>query len=266
MSTHADDLEFAKSLAAEAAALARDRQSRIAAQEKANRSFVTDLDLDLERMIRQRIAARYPDDSLTGEELAAAGGGGPRRWCIDPIDGTGNLVHGFPLWSISIGLIDGGEPVLGVIAVPPLNETYWATKGGGAWCNGRRLAASDADEFHDHDNVCASTNALRALDPRTIPGRIRDIGSACCELAFVTSGRVRACLFLGEQTHDLAAGAVMAAEAGCWFARLDGEMLTLGGFVTNTPVRVPTIIAPPRRLERLLLGLRPLPPLPEPIP
>ena len=240
--------------------LARDRHLNIAPQEKSNRSYVTDLDLDLERMIRKRIAARYPDDVLTGEELSTTGGGGPRRRSIDPIDGTGNLVHGFPLWSISIGLIDGGEPVLGVIAVPPLGELYWATRGGGAWRDGERLHAPDADVFHDHDNVCASTNALRVVDPRTIPGRIRDIGSACCELAFVTSGRVRACIFLGEQTHDLAAGAVMAAEAGCWFATIDGQMLTLGGFVTNTPVRVPTLIAPPRRLERLLTQLRRLGP------
>ncbi|GIW89401.1 MAG: hypothetical protein KatS3mg108_3725 [Isosphaeraceae bacterium] len=259
MTSLADDLEFAKALAAEAAAVALERQSQLSTQEKKNRSFVTDLDIDLERFIRQRIAARFPDDSLTGEELATSGGGGPRRWCIDPIDGTGNLVHGFPLWSISIGLIDGGEPVLGVIAIPPLHEIYWATKGGGAWCNGHPLSALDADDFHDHDNVCASTNALRTIDPRSIPGRIRDIGSACCELAFVTSGRVRACVFLGEQTHDLAAGAVMAAEAGCWFARLNGEMLTLGGFVASTPIRIPTLIAPPRRLERLLRTLKPLP-------
>src|SRR5205823_3867900 len=99
---------------------------RVKPREKANLSFVTDLDHDLERLIRDRLAARFPDDALTGEEYAAAGGGGPRRWSIDPIDGTGNLVHGLPLWAISIGLIDAGEPLLGVIAVPPLHELFWA--------------------------------------------------------------------------------------------------------------------------------------------
>lgn len=262
MSKYIEELDFAKALALEAAEVARQRHLRLETQEKSNRSFVTDLDLDLERMIRQRIAARFPDDMLTGEELAATGAG-PRRWCIDPIDGTGNLVHSFPLWSISIGLIDGGEPVLGVIAIPPLNEVYSARKGGGAWCNGVQLNSPDSDEYHDHDNICSSTNALRVVDPRSIPGRIRVIGSACSELAFVSSGRVRACLFLGEQTHDLAAGAVIAAEAGCWFGTLDGQMLTLGGFVTSAPVRVPTIIAPPRRLGRMLTQLRRLPSMPD---
>ena len=74
-------------------------------------------------------------------------------------------MHGLPLWAISIGLIDDGEPVLGVIAVPPLSELYWAVKGQGAWLDGQRLEAEDADVFHPQDNVCVGTNALRVIDP-----------------------------------------------------------------------------------------------------
>lgn len=256
MGSLADDLEFAKALAAEVATLARARAGSIAPQEKANESFVTDLDLDLERLIRDRLAAAYPDDALTGEEYAAAGGTGPRRWCIDPIDGTGNLVHGLPLWAVSIGLLDAGEPVVGVIALPPLGELFWAAKGGGAWRDGTPIAAHDADGFHSHDNVSAATNALRTLDPRSIPGRIRDLGSACTELAFVACGRLRASIFLGEQAHDLAAGAVIASEAGCRFGTIDGPALSPAEFVAGAPVRVPTLIAPPRRFERLRSALR----------
>jgi myo-inositol-1(or 4)-monophosphatase len=260
MGSQPEDLEFARGLAAEAAELARARQGRVRTREKSNRSFVTDLDLELEQLIRRRIAASYPEDRLTGEELLPAGGTGSRCWSIDPIDGTGNLVHGLPLWAISIGLLDGGEPVVGVIAVPPLGELFWARQGGGAWRDGVPIRADDASGFHDHDNVSASTNALRVVDPRSIPGRIRDIGTACCELAFVACGRLRASIFLGEQMHDLAAGAVIAAEAGCWFRTMDGDMLTVGAFVHQTPVRVPTLIAPPRRLERLITQLRRLGP------
>lgn len=247
-----NDLEFAKELAREAAALARARQAKLSTQEKTNRSFVTDLDIDLERLIRARIAEQYPDDVLTGEELETSGGQGTRRWCIDPIDGTGNLVHAFPLWSISIGLLDDAQPAVGVIAIPPLGELFWASHGGGAWLDGKPIRAVDAASFHEHDNVSASTNALRVLDPRSIPGRIRDVGSACCELAFVSCGRVRASIFLGEQTHDLAAGAVIAAEAGCVFARLGGSSpLTPGEFVLQAPIKTPTFIAPPGRLAAL---------------
>src|SRR6516165_8631106 len=127
----AAELEFVKALAVETAALARARCRRVTPHEKANLTYVTDLDRDLERLIRGRLAERFPGDRLTGEEFDSEGGTSPRRWSIDPIDGTGNLVHGLPLWAISIGLIDRGEPVLGVIAIPPLGELFWAVRGQG---------------------------------------------------------------------------------------------------------------------------------------
>jgi fructose-1,6-bisphosphatase/inositol monophosphatase family enzyme len=252
----ADDLEYVKSLAVEVSVLARERSKAVKPQEKANQSYVTDLDLELERLLRDRLAARFPEDRLTGEEYANAGGRGPRRWSIDPIDGTGNLVHALPLWAISIGLIDNGEPVLGVIAIPPLGELYWATKGGGAWRDGEQLTTLDADVFHNQDNVCVGTNALRAVDPRSLPGRLRDIGSACCEMTFLACNRLQACTFLGEQAHDVAAGSVIVSEAGCEIATLDGRPLSTSEFVAEVPVRVPTFVAPPKRLSALLRSAR----------
>jgi fructose-1,6-bisphosphatase/inositol monophosphatase family enzyme len=246
------DLEIVKGFAIEAASLALSRAGSVKPEEKANLSFVTDLDRDLEQFLRGRLAEAFPDDVLTGEEYAPSGGTGARRWSIDPIDGTGNLVHRLPLWAVSIGLIDDGEPVLGVIAIPPLRELYWAIKGGGAWRDGERITTSDAEGFHTQDNLCVGTNALRALDPRTLPGRLRDLGSACCEQAFVASGRLVACTFLGEATHDVAAGAVIVAEAGARFATIDGEYLTPAQFVARTPVPRPTFVAPPGRLAALL--------------
>ena len=140
-----------------------------------------------------------------------------------------------------------------MIAIPPLDELYWAVKGGGAWRDGVSIQAmGDADEFHPQDNVCVGTNALRAIDTRTLPGRLRDLGSACSELAFVSCGRLASCAFLGEQAHDVAAGVVLATEAGCRIATIDGESLTPARFVASTPVSLPTFVAPPRRLAALL--------------
>ncbi|AGA25055.1 inositol monophosphatase family protein [Singulisphaera acidiphila] len=255
-STLAADLDFVKALAAEASAVALGRFRGVTPQEKTNKSFVTDLDHDLEQFIRERLGQRFPKDRLTGEEYAEAGGGGPRRWSIDPIDGTGNMVHGLPLWAVSIGLLDQGEPVLGVIVIPPLGEMFWAVKGGGAWRDGERLLVRDADTFHVQDNVCVGTNALRAVDPRSLPGRLRDLGSACCEMTFVVAGRLQACTFLGEAAHDVAAGAVIAAEAGCHFGTIDGHVLSPTELVANTPVARPTFVAPPRRLAALMAGAR----------
>jgi myo-inositol-1(or 4)-monophosphatase len=251
LSRLAPDLEFVKDLAVEAAAVAVGRARSVTPQEKANLSYVTDLDHDLERLIRERLGNRFPDDRLTGEEYAAAGGEGPRRWSIDPIDGTGNLVHGLPLWAVSIGLLDQGEPVLGVIAIPPLGELFWAVKGAGAWRDGQRLAVPDTALFHNQDNVCVGTNALRAVDPRSLPGRLRDLGSACCEITFVACQRLQACTFLGEAAHDVAAGTVIAAEAGCAFGTIDGQLLTPAEMVARTPVATPTFVATPQRLAAL---------------
>jgi myo-inositol-1(or 4)-monophosphatase len=248
----AEELEFVKSLALEAAEIARARRGHVTPHEKDNLSYVTDLDRDLELLIRDRLGERFPGDRLTGEEYAAEGGIGPRRWSIDPIDGTGNMVHGLPLWAISIGLIVRGEPALGVIAVPPLGELYWGVKGGGAWRDGRRLAARDAGTFHPQDNVCVGTNALRAVDPRSLPGRLRDLGSACCEQIFVAADRLQACTFLGEQAHDVTAGVVIAREAGCHFGTIDGEVLSAAEMVRRTPITTPTFVAAPRRLEALM--------------
>ena len=254
----AAELDFVKALAVEAAEVAKKRCRHVTPQEKSNLSYVTDLDSDLEKMIRQRLGARFPDDSLTGEEYEASGGHGPRRWSIDPIDGTGNMVHGLPLWAISIGLIIAGEPSLGVIAVPPLGELFWAVKDAGAWLDGTRLNAHDASEFHNQDNVCVGTNALRAVDPRSLPGRLRDLGSACCEQSFVAANRLQASILLGEHEHDIAAGVVIAGEAGCQFANIMGEHLTASEMISRTPIKTPTFVAPPRRLAALLEMARPL--------
>jgi myo-inositol-1(or 4)-monophosphatase len=258
----AAELRLVKRLASEAAQVAIARAQVVSPQEKANQSYVTDLDQDLERLIRQRLAAAFPDDLLTGEEYAAergrggAGEGGTRRWSIDPIDGTGNLVHRLPLWAISIGLLEAGEPVLGVIAIPPLGEMFWAVKGDGAWRDGNPLVVSDAEAFHTQDNVCVGTNAMRVLDLRTVPGRLRNLGTACCEAAFVAAGRFAACTFLGEAAHDLAAAAVITAEAGCRFGTALGEVLSPAELLARTPVNIPTFIAPPRRLDALMKSVR----------
>ncbi len=248
----AEDLEFTKQLAVEAWHYALARSSNVTPEEKANRSYVTQLDKDVEAMIRHRLAERYPHDVLTGEELDAAGGSGPRRWSIDPIDGTGNLVHGLPLWAVSIGLIDHGEPVLGVIAIPTLGELYWAVKGGGAYRDDEPIRVDEIGPFHPQDNISLGTSAMRVLDPRSIPGRLRNLGSSCCEQAFLGGGRTKAMILQGEHAHDLAAGLVLVTEAGCRIGTLDGQHLGAAELIARTPVRTPTFLAPPRRLATLM--------------
>jgi Inositol monophosphatase family len=98
------------------------------------------------------------------------------------------------------------------------------------------LATHDAREFHNQVNVCVGTNALRSVDPRTAPGRLRDLGSACCEQTFVAANRLQATTLRGEQAHDVAAGVVIATEAGCQIAALDGERPSPAEMLRRTPI------------------------------
>ena len=139
---------------------------------------------------------------------------------------------------------------------PAAGGAVLGRQGGGAWLDGHRLAVRDADAFHNQDNVCVGTNALRAVDPRTLPGRLRDLGSACCEQTFVAANRLQACTFLGEATHDIAADVVIAVEAGCQFGTIAGERLSPAEMVRRTPVTCPTFVAAPRRLEALMAMAR----------
>jgi len=102
------------------------------------------------------------------------------------------------------------------------------------------------------------TNALRAVDTRSLPGRLRDLGSACCEQSFVAANRLQATILLGEHAHDIAAGVVIASEAGCQFGTLTGERLSAAEMVRRTPIMIPTFVAPPRRLAALMAMARPL--------
>ncbi len=178
-------------------------------------------------MIRERLAARFPDDALTGEEYAASGGKGPRRWSIDPIDGTGNLVHGLPLWSISIGLIVARRADAGRDCHPAARRAVLGSQ------RGRRLARRREASRTGRRNFSRSGQRLRldkraplTVDPRSLPGRLRDLGSACCEQSFVAANRLQASILLGEHEHDIAAGVVITSEAGCEFGNLAGERLT----------------------------------------
>jgi myo-inositol-1(or 4)-monophosphatase len=250
------DLDSVLGIVAEAGRMAIRRCETLTPQEKADDSYVTDLDKDMEQFLRAELAVRFPQDTLTGEEYAETGSGGPRLWSIDPIDGTGNLVHQMPLWAISVGLAHEGEPVLGVIAIPQLGETYHAVLGQGAFCNGKPIFARDADAYHPQDNVGIDCNSARALDTRTVPGRLRTLGSACCEMVFASCGRFVSTTFKGEHRHDVMAGSVIASEAGCQYGRIDGRILSTREFVENTPIKIPTFIAPPRRLKWLMENVR----------
>ena len=135
--------EFGKRVAREAGALALRyfrREIAFTTEAKGPQDFVSAADHAVEALIRSRLAAAYPTDTMFGEE--AGGEQGANAWYVDPIDGTINFVHGVRYWCVSIAFLVEGTRHVGIIFDPTQDELFWATKNGGAYCNDAPMRVS----------------------------------------------------------------------------------------------------------------------------
>ena len=185
--------------------------------------LVTEIDKASERLIRTRLARVAPDFRFLGEEEGEEPGDSPFRWIVDPLDGTANFVHGFPMFGVSIGLEHRGRMVVGVICDPLRREMFAAVKGGGATLNGRRLRVSPVRTLAQSLlSTGFSSNFLKHEEPylswfkafqRGSHG-VRRIGSTVISLASVASGRLEGFYEQDLWPWDIAAGIVIVEEAG----------------------------------------------------
>lgn len=193
--------------------------------------FVSQADLRAEATLREELARARPGYAFLMEESGGSGSANwAWRWVVDPLDGTTNFLHGIPHWAISIGLerrlADGGSEVAaGLIYAPPVDEMFWAERGGGAFLNERRLRVSSRREVKDAVLAtgipfAAVSAARRAAFGRTIAvlmpqvAGIRRFGSAALDLAWVAAGRYDGYWELGLKPWDLLAGLLIVREAG----------------------------------------------------
>ncbi|WP_461001688.1 inositol monophosphatase family protein [Streptomonospora sediminis] len=199
---------------------------------------VTQMDRNVEDLIRKRLDAARPGDSFLGEEGGAdegaggAGGAGPTdvRWIVDPIDGTVNYLYGRGEWAVSIAAEAGGEVVAGAVAVPARGDLYTATLGGGAFCNGEPLVAPPAVPLElamviTGFGYSAQRRAQQAEVLRAVLPRIRDIrrgGSAAVDLCGLARGHADAYYERGLNQWDWAAAALIVQEAGAKVGGLHG--------------------------------------------
>jgi histidinol-phosphatase len=142
VATYDDDLRLAHVLAdaVERITMTRFRAEDLVVEAKPDLTLVSDADKAAEELIRGQLRRTRPRDAVEGEEFETTGHG-PRRWVIDPIDGTHNFVRGVPAWATLISLVDNETPVLGLVAAPGLGRRWWAANGSGAW-SGRSLTAA----------------------------------------------------------------------------------------------------------------------------
>ena len=209
-----------------AALLRRERAHFGTLVPKGDRDYATQLDLRVEEAIRARLRESAPEAGFLGEEEGATGDAGGPVWVLDPIDGTVNFANGSPLCAISLALVEGGEPVLGVIELPFMGERYAAAAGDGAFMNGRRVAVRERSglreaivgfaDFAVGDAAKVENPVHRELMELLVPRclRVRVHGSECLDLAWLAAGRLDVSVMLSSRPWDVAAGVLIAREAG----------------------------------------------------
>lgn len=251
--TASELLDIALRAADAAVELLRDRPGALEVTTKSSSTdLVTQMDRASEAKIRSTIAETRPDDVVVGEEMGgaetgsgAARGASPVTWWVDPIDGTTNYVYDHPGYNVSIAATAGGRTVAAVVADPTHARTYWASAGGGAWCNGSRLhlgAAAPIPEAlvatgfaYDPERRARQGSVVAELLPRIRD--IRRMGAAALDLCSVAAGRVDAYYEVGLSMWDLAAGALVATEAGARLGSLDGGDVRPGSVLAAHPER-----------------------------
>jgi histidinol-phosphatase len=200
---------------------------------------VSDADKTAEEIIRGQLSRARPRDAVHGEEMGDTGHG-PRRWVVDPIDGTKNFVRGVPVWATLIGLLDGDQVVLGVVSAPALGRRWWAAQGSGAW-TGKSLAAasqlhvSGVDRLEDASLSYSSLSgweergqldAFLTLTRRT--WRTRAYGDFWSHV-LVAEGAVDLSAEPELALHDMAALVPIVTEAGGMFTSVRGVPGPFGG-------------------------------------
>jgi histidinol-phosphatase len=235
-----DDLSLALALAdaADEVTMSRFLALDLAVETKPDSTPVTDADQAVERTLRELLGRRRPGDSVVGEEYGETGEG-PRRWVVDPVDGTKNFVRGVPVWATLIALMEADEVYVGVVSAPALGRRWWASRGQGAWTSAfggepRRTRVSGVADLADaslsYSSLQGWTAAGRAglLELESTVWRTRGYGDFW-QYALVAEGAVDVTAEPEVSLWDLAAIAVLVEEAGGRFTDLAGRRGPAGG-------------------------------------
>lgn len=223
MGVKAEYLETAREAAGSAGRLVMEkfRKSK-EIKVKSPKDFVTEMDIRSEKLIISRIKEKHPDHSFLGEESGKTGDVSEYTWVIDPIDGTNNFAFGLRMFGVSIGLLEKGKPVLGVIDMPALDERFHAVSGGGAFLNGKRIRVSGRNDpgrmlaFY-HANMEKEDSELIKNAFETFSNSffsLRMMGAATYHLTRIAMGVADAWFEQDALPWDITAGALILEEAG----------------------------------------------------
>lgn len=242
-----DPLEVAVAIAREAGAVLLEHleRPREIAEKGRRADIVTDADRASEAIVVARLRREYPQATILAEESGVHTGTNDERWIVDPLDGTTNFAHGYPLFCVSIAYERGGELIAGAIFAPAMGECFAAERGAGARSNHRAIGVSAIDRvadamtctgFHPADFERNAT-CFRAVSERA--QAVRRDGSAALDLAYVACGRFDGFWEFDLSPWDVAAGTLLVREAGGTVTGVDGSPAALdGGSILATNGRI----------------------------
>jgi myo-inositol-1(or 4)-monophosphatase len=216
-------LDISAEIAREAGALlATYFERRIGFELKGEYDLVTEADRASEQLVIERLRSHFPTHSIVAEESGAHQGSSDYCWYVDPLDGTTNFAHGFPMYNVTMALEHAGELIAGVIFDPSRNEMFSTELGSGAYLNNHPIRVSKAARIEDtlvatgfpsrkrHENINVHFYYQLAM----VTHGVRRAGSAALDLAYVASGRLDGFWEFGLNPWDMAAGILLITEAG----------------------------------------------------
>ena len=192
-------------------------------EHKGFNDLVSYVDKEAEKQLVAQLQAIFPEAGFITEEGTNTTRGEVYNWVIDPLDGTTNFIHGLPVFAVSIGFMEQDEVVLGVVYEVNRKESFYAYKGGGAYCNGIPLKVSSAPTlsaslistgfpYYQFDLIDRYLNIMKSLMQKT--HGLRRLGSAAVDLCYVAAGRSEGYFEYNLNSYDVAAGIILVQEAG----------------------------------------------------
>jgi myo-inositol-1(or 4)-monophosphatase len=231
-------LEVAAEIAREAGALLSKLFERhIGFELKGEHDLVTAADRASEQLIVERLRTHFPTHSIVAEEGSGHSGSADYCWYVDPLDGTTNFAHGFPMYNVTLALQHAGQLIAGVIFDPERKEMFSTERGSGAYLNNRRIHVSKTARVEDALVATGFPSKKRHQDINVhfyyqlamITHGVRRAGAAALDLAYVASGRLDGFWEFGLNPWDMAAGVLLIEEAGGKCSDMKGDSVNLRG-------------------------------------